>query len=169
MEKYTVSILTEQNAREICSWRYPDEYSVYNFSDWETVLENGWDLSIKEKRDAEYVAVLQMEELIQTDELNLKVVLIAYGRISTIHNTTYIGIGLKPECCGLGLGTDIMNLLIDTAKERMPNKIIAVEVREFNKRALVCYKKIGFVEKDRYRKQTLMGEDEFIYLEYSEN
>lgn len=163
MENYSLSALTEQNAREICSWRYPGEYSVYNFSDWETVMENGWDLSIKEKREAEYVAVLQ------TDELNLKAVLIAYGRISTIHNTTYIGIGLKPECCGLGLGAGIMNLLLATAKEKMPNQIIAVEVREFNKRALACYKKIGFSEKDRYRKKTLMGEDAFIYLEYSEN
>jgi len=62
-----------------------------------------------------------------------------------------------------------MHLLINTAKKRKPDQTIAVEVRSFNLRALACYKKIGFIEKDRYRKKTLPGEDEFIYLEYSED
>lgn len=157
MNDFSQAVLTEQYAREICRWRYPGEYSVYNFSDWETVQEKGWDLSVKEKRESEYIAVLCNGELI------------AYGRISTAHATTYIGIGLKPESCGLGFGAAIMNLLINTAKERKPDQTIAVEVRSFNLRALACYKKIGFIEKDRCWKKTLLGEDEFIYLEYSED
>jgi len=45
MNDFSQAILTEEYARGICCWRYPGEYSVYNFSDWETVLEKGWDLA----------------------------------------------------------------------------------------------------------------------------
>ena len=157
MNNFSQAVLTEQYAREICGWRYPGEYAVYNFSNWETVQKNGWDLSVKEKREAEYIAVLRKGELI------------AYGRISSALEVTYIGIGLKPQYCGQGFGAAIMNLLINSAKERLPDQIIAVEVRSFNQRALACYTKIGFKEKNKYRKKTQLGEAEFIYLEYSRN
>jgi len=50
----------------------------------------------------------------------------------------------------------------------MPGQIIALEVRSFNTRAICCYQKAGFEVKDKYRKDTSIGEDEFVYMEYSE-
>lgn len=100
MVNYTMEILNEDYAREICSWRYEGQYSVYNFSDWETVVENGWDLAVKANREAEFVAILLDNELI------------AYGRISVLKGRVMIGIGLRPSHCGKGYGKDIMNLLI---------------------------------------------------------
>ena len=50
----------------------------------------------------------------------------------------------------------------------MPGRTIALEVRSFNTRAICCYQKAGFEVKDSYRKDTAIGEDEFVYMEYSE-
>jgi len=61
-----------------------------------------------------------------------------------------------------------MEILIEESRRRMPGQIIALEVRSFNTRAICCYQKAGFEVKDKYRKDTSIGEDEFVYMEYSE-
>lgn len=155
MVNYAFNELSEEQAKEICKWRYDGEYSIYNFSDWDTVEKNGWDLSVESVRKSEFVSVLLDNELA------------AYGRISLKVNKAFIGIGLKPSLCGKGYGSNIMGLLIEECKRRFPNKIIALEVRSFNKRAINCYKSIGFEIRDKYIKKTLNNsEDEFYYMEY---
>lgn len=155
MKNYVLIKLSEDYAKEICSWRYEGEYSIYNFSDWDTVVENQWDLSIEEKRELEFIAILLNNELV------------AYGRISLKGDIAYIGIGLKPSFCGKGYGEDIMNLLIEECKKRFPNNTIGLEVRSFNKRAINCYRNIGFEVKEKYVKKTFDNlMDEFYYMEY---
>jgi len=155
MQNYILNILTEDQAKEICRWRYEEEYAIYNFSDWNVVVESKWNLSIKEKRESEFISVLIDNELV------------AYGRISTKENKVFIGIGLKPQYCGKGLGKDIMKLLVMEGKRRFPNYVIALEVRSFNIRAVNCYKSEGFEIKEKYMQKTFNGDiDEFYYMEY---
>lgn len=152
---YILEILSEEDAKDICNWKYEGEYSVYNFSDWETVVKRGWDLSIKESRESEFIAVMLDNQLI------------AYGRISMLNRRVMIGIGLKPSHCGQGHGKFIMNLLIAEASKRFPGLAIALQVRNFNQRAIKCYKKVGFDIKDKYVINSFNGiEDEFYYMEY---
>ncbi|MFT9495248.1 GNAT family N-acetyltransferase [Anaerosolibacter sp.] len=154
MEKYILAVLSEDYAKEVCSWRYEGNYSIYDFSDWDIVVENGWDLSIKEKREAEFMAILLNNELI------------GYGRITSDSSKVLIGIGLKPSWCGRGYGGIVMERLIEEAQKRFPKQTIGLEVRTFNKRAIKCYKKIGFETRKKYIKNTFQGEDKFIYMEY---
>ena len=154
MEKYILKVLDEDYAKEICGWIYEGDHSVYNFSDWDTVKENGWDLSIKEKRESEFIAILYDEELI------------GYGRITSNNGKTFIGIGLKPSWCGKGYGGNVMKLLVEEAQKKFPEQTIVLEVRTFNIRAIKCYEKIGFEAREKYIKNTFQGKDEFIYMEY---
>lgn len=155
MEKYILTKLTENYAKEICSWRYDGDYSVYNFSDWDVVVKNGWGLSIKDKREKEFLAVLLNGELI------------AYIRMTKSEGKAFVGIGLKPSWCGKGHGKEVMNLLIEECKKRFSNIPITLEVRSFNKRAINCYKNVGFEIRDKYMKKAMNGEDEFYYMEYA--
>lgn len=155
MENYILTELSEDYAKEICSWRYEGEYSIYNFLDWYTIVKNGWDLSIERKRKLEFIAILLNDELV------------SYGRISLKADKAYIGIGLKPSFCGKGYRKNIMKLLIEECKRRFPNNTLELEVRSFNKRAINCYKDVGFEIKDKYIKKTFnSSEDEFYYMEY---
>ncbi|NMA23876.1 MAG: hypothetical protein GX938_10280 [Spirochaetales bacterium] len=70
MKDYVFTKLSEDYAKETCSWKYEREYSRYNFSDWDIVVENLWDLSIDKKRELEFIAIILSNELV------------AYGRIS---------------------------------------------------------------------------------------
>ena len=155
MESYVLKSLTEYYAKEICSWKYEGEYSMYNFSDWDVVVKNKWGLSIEDKRELEFIAILSNDELV------------AYGRICEKEDKAVIGIGLKPSFCGKGHGKDIMKLLVQECTKRLPKHSITLEVRSFNKRAINCYKSIGFEIKDKYMKNTFDGGvDEFYSMEY---
>ena len=154
MELFEYRPPTETEAQEICRWRYNGAGSVYNFPDWETIVRNGWSLADKDRRESEFLAFSQGGEFM------------AYGRIFASGGKVFLGIGLKPSWCGRGYGGGIMRILVEEARKRMPGLTIALEVRSFNSRALRCYEKIGFAEKGRYRKDTMIGEDEFIYMEY---
>jgi len=154
MNNYIIKELTEECAIEICNWKYEKEYAVYNFSDYDTVVKNGWGLSIKEKREDEFIGILYNDELI------------GYGRITNYCGKSIIGIGLKPTFCGKGYGKDIMKLLIKESKKRYPQYPVTLEVRSFNKRAIKCYLDVGFEIKDKYIKDTFDGKDEFYYMEY---
>lgn len=58
---------------------------------------------------------------------------------------------------------------VETCRNRQKkygnDKSIALEVRSFNKRAIICYENFGFVIEKIYFKNTLIGEDEFFYME----
>ena len=34
------NLTTESDKKEICNWQYPDEYDIYNFSQYEELLKN---------------------------------------------------------------------------------------------------------------------------------
>ena len=90
------------------------------------------------------------------------------GYIRFIENKDFVlvGLGLKPSLCGQGLGNILMKLLKNECKKRYGSKKIALEVRSFNKRAIKCYERSGFKITDVYQKDTLIGSDEFIMMEY---
>ncbi len=128
--------------------------TIHNFPDWEIVKKNEWSLSIQEKREKEFLSFIYKDQLI------------AYGRIFSNDSKVFLGIGLKPDVCGYGYGKYIVKLLIQESEKRFPNSKIALEVRQFNKRARKCYEKLNFKIKHIYEKETLMGNDTFIYMEY---
>jgi [ribosomal protein S18]-alanine N-acetyltransferase len=156
MDKYIISALTEDMAKEICTWEYEGDYAVYNFSGWEEVVKNGWGLSLKEEREREFLGISKDNELI------------AYGRIFYQDGICILGVGLRPSLCGLGYGKDIMKVLIEESQLRYPNTQIALEVRIFNKRAIKCYESIGFEIKYKHIRSMDTGEAELYYMEYQQ-
>lgn len=137
--------MCEDYAKEICGWKYDEEYSIYNLSDWNVVVENDWDLAIKERRESDFIAILLENQLI------------AYGRITKVKEKVFIGIALKPSLCGKGFGKNVMKLLIRECNNKFPECLVALEVRSFNKRAIRCYESIGFKIKNKYIKDTFTG------------
>lgn len=146
--------LTEADARNICTWHYPPPYDVYDYADWDTVVNRGWDLSKPEKRATDYVAFKYLNGLM------------AFGRISCAGEYALIGIGLRPDFCDKGIGGTVMKHLVALALERYPHRIPALEVRTFNIRAIRCYGKCGFVPLKRYVRKTCTGTAAFYLMIY---
>lgn len=56
----------------------------------------------------------------------------------------FLGLGLLPTLCGTGKGSVIMEQILAYAK-KTELKQLYLEVRDFNQRAMRCYRKAGFV------------------------
>lgn len=145
---------TKENAMEVCQWRYNDEYSIYDYPSWEEASKGKWGITIEEKRKNEFQSILN-----EKDEF------CGYIRMIESSDHILIGLGLKPELCGQGLGNQLMEIIKKQCFEKFPNKKICLEVREFNKRAIRCYEKAGFRVVDKYEKETPLGSGEFWRME----
>lgn len=154
--KFILDNLSENQAKEICSWKYEGIYSVYNLPLWEIIVTKNWSITDGIKRLNEYAAVL-----------NEFGDLCGYIRLIEKMDSIKVGLGLKPVLCGQGMGKDLMNLLIYECNKRYGNKNIMLEVRTTNQRAIKCYKDAGFKIINSHRIKTLQGYDEFVMMEYS--
>jgi ribosomal-protein-alanine N-acetyltransferase len=146
---------TETHARDICTWKYDGEYSIYNYPEWDKISNEKLAITMEEKRKNEFLAVI--------NDYNR---LCGYLRLMDKHEYILVGIGLKPSLCGKGLGSTLMEILKQHCERIYPNKNIILEVRSFNKRAINCYKKSGFKAEYTYQKDTPIGPDEFIRMKY---
>ena len=124
---------TLKDAKDICNWKYDGFYSIYNEPSWEEMVNTGRKLCFKKVRDSEYVKVLD-------DNNNY----IGYGRIREVLGSYLIGVAMKPEYTGKWLGFEFVSTIIKNLHGRL-----VIEVREENKRAINCYKKVGFKVIDR--------------------
>ncbi|MDU4891420.1 MAG: N-acetyltransferase [Clostridium sp.] len=144
---------TEAYAKEICDWKYEDEYSIYNYPQWNKALDEKWAITKEEKRRKEFFAIVD-------DNNNL----CGYIRLQDKDRCVLVGVGLKPSLCGQKLGNIVMEILKQQCEELYPSKKITLEVRSFNERAIKCYKKSGFKITEVYSKTTPIGYGEFIKM-----
>lgn len=145
---------TENDAAEVCTWRYPVPYDVYNHPDWETVKARGRGLGCSETREKEFYAVADKEKLL------------GFFRMAPEDGRLTIGLGLRPDACGKGKGKSLMSLIIRTARGRYGPIPLRLEVRTFNLRAFRCYQRAGFrVIGPAFEKETSKGRDLYFAME----
>ena len=138
---YHVETMSLQQAKEISEWKYPSPYDVYNYPAWNIMVENKWAITLPERRKQEFRCICYADKVV------------AYFRLFEGYpeGKYFLGLGLLPTLCGTGKGAVIMERILAYA-EKMGIKRLHLEVRDFNKRAIHCYQKAGFIEVDRYDK-----------------
>ena len=127
--------MTEAEAEEVISWRYPGEYAFY---DMERDVEDMAELRAPHVREAKYFSVLQDSELIGFFEFEVEGEVVEFG------------LGLRPELTGQGLGGSFLDAGMAFAWERLRPQRFRLRVAEFNKRAIAVYERAGFVIDRRY-------------------
>lgn len=133
--------LTEEEAKEIVQWVYPEPYSFYNFEDSEEVMQEFLDGTYFSARD-------EAHQLIGFFCFG-KNAQIPVGRAAGIYEgegVWDIGLGMKPELTGRGLGRAFLQKGIDFAMQRFAPRQLRLSVAAFNKRAIKLYASAGFRE-----------------------
>ena len=77
--------------KEICSWKYPEPYDVYNYISFDEAIRSNSPLLKAENKD-NYLCFWEDE------------ILTAYINISKKDDKTFLGIGLAPDFCDKGFG-----------------------------------------------------------------
>lgn len=144
--------MTLDLAKDIAGWRYGGEYAMYDF--------DGSDELIAKLMGGGYVACV--------DEAGALLGYLCFGadaRIPTREANAYqggwldIGLGLRPELCGRGLGASLVQLGISLCRERGCEAVrraldkcegslcgLRLTVAEFNMRARRLYERMGFAK-----------------------
>lgn len=146
--------LTEPDAHNVCTWRYEDEYAVYNIPGWDSVVVQGWGIADNAIRRREFYSLRDEQDA----------ALVGFFRLHEQEDFLLLNLGLAPEYCGRGIGKAAMALIIGEAHRKAPGKRLELEVRAFNKRAIACYERCGFVVTATYFKETPVGGDTFIRM-----
>ena len=132
MKPLSSHILTDAEKRDICGWRYPGEYAVYDLPPYEVMAQQKISF-MNPLREGNFLAFCEGETLV------------GFVNIREAGDEVSIGIGVRPDCCGMGFGQRILKETCRIAGARHPGKTLSLEVRTWNERAIRCYRKAGFV------------------------
>lgn len=116
-------------------------------SDFLTFGENGFKISVE--AEAEYIEKTNAMENSEMIVITISDRIVGIGSINSLqkermkHNGT-LGISFRKEYWGVGLGSLVMEYLIEWAKSNGITKKISLLVREDNERGINLYEKFGF-------------------------
>ena len=52
-----ITDFTQEDAKTVCSWRYPPPYDIYHYPEWETARAQHYGMTDEETRRAEFYAL----------------------------------------------------------------------------------------------------------------
>ena len=138
------------DAREISGWRYVPSYDFYDpAADPADLAEL---LDPERRRDVYFSAL---------DEENG---LVGFFQFEKEAKTVDVGLGLRPDLTGRGLGVDFVRSGLEFAMERFSPERFTLSVATFNARAIGVYERAGFRKGEVYTHETNGGEHEFLSM-----
>ncbi|MGB7606619.1 MAG: GNAT family N-acetyltransferase [Lutisporaceae bacterium] len=148
--------MSNDEAKQVSKWIYEPPYSIYSMDES--------DDSINELLNGYYFSVL--------DEANNLVGYYCFGESAQVpagnqfgvYNSaemTDIGLGIKPDLCGQGLGLRFLSSGLDFARDTLSAKGFRLTVATFNKRAIKTYERVGFKKVNSFKRASVNGNLEF--------
>jgi len=142
--KLSFSKISPAEALEICTWEYQPPYDIYsqnnppNPEDVEAILNPQYDYHAIRNEDDSLVAFC------------------SFGEDARVKGGCYteealdIGIGVRPDLTGLGMGGQFTEAVLSFAIQRYSPKKLRVTIAGFNKRAQQVCINAGFTEADTF-------------------
>ncbi|HEX7056834.1 MAG TPA: GNAT family protein [Bacilli bacterium] len=144
---FQLAAMTEEAAKTICSWSYEPPYDIYSFSPWETLAAENRELADPRIRKSQYCAVVNEHRE-----------LCGFAQFFPLAGWLRLGLGMRPDLCGKGLGASFVRaILAEAHKRKAPADQIDLEVLPWNERAIRVYEKCGFVLEQQYERMTPLG------------
>lgn len=143
------------HAREICEWEYSPPYNIYGWMSWEQMEALGVEFGDPLLRSEQYVSVVD-------EQGNL----CGFAQLFPMEGVVRLGVGMRPDLCGNGMGQQFMQAIVQAALARYPDREIDLEVLTWNQRAIRAYQKSGFTITDTYERRTPTGNKPFYCMVY---
>ncbi|MGN1143175.1 MAG: GNAT family N-acetyltransferase [Anaerovoracaceae bacterium] len=159
---YRIISMRTEDARMIAEWKYPGIYSIYSMqNDPETIAElmNGeyYACMDEERRLMGYFCAGQSARIpAQRPYIDL--------HSESAFQWIDIGLGMRPELCGKGIGGGFMSAGMDYIRGQNPGCRLRLVVACFNRRAIALYEKMGFHIRETVT-HSLSGREFFVMYE----
>lgn len=160
---FTFTDMGELDARTIQTWRYEEPYAIYSYTPSEQGLAE-----MLEPRSPHYAV---------RDEQGALVGFFCYGTSAQVwenavpalydeDRTVAIGLGLRPDLTGQGLGLAFVTAGLDFARERFAPRCFRLFVLSFNQRARRVYERAGFTHvREFVQVNPVHGELRFVEMQ----
>ncbi len=146
---FCLAPMNEVYARAIAGWHYD---GIYAFYDMDQDQEDLAELLSPASWAEHYYAVLDGDELV------------GFFCFEREDNAVVIGLGLRPDCTGKGLGLSFMQAGLDFAGQRYHRAEFRLTVATFNQRAIRLYERLGFEAAGTFMNETNGGQYEFLRM-----
>ena len=166
--QFTFTLMNEMEAREVRTWHYAEPYEIYSMdsgSEEEGLAE------LLERRSPHYAV---------HNEEGALVAYFCFGTSAQVWQseapalysedaTIDIGVGMRPDFTGQGLGLALVNAALDFARETFQPRHFRLFVHTFNERAIRVYERAGFVHTRVFTQQSpLYGTRDFAEMKREE-
>ena len=138
--RFNITPMTESDAQEYVSWRYGAPFDIYNIL-----------LAAEEMRQYLAFCVDPVNEMYSIrDDSGDVVGFCVFGADAQINGGDYsqsdldVGMGVRPDHTGKGLGTEFADAVIEFAKAKHAPKALRVTILEYNKRAQRVWERLWF-------------------------
>ena len=142
--------MAQADAEAVARWRYPEPFSFYDWAADEGDLAELLDADL---RGEAYFAA--------EDEAGA---LVGFFSFRQEERTLVVGLGLRPDLTGQGLGGSFLSAGLDYGRERFAPDQFSLAVATFNERAIKVYERAGFTRVRVYMHETNGGEWEFLEM-----
>jgi [ribosomal protein S18]-alanine N-acetyltransferase len=143
--------LTQADAEAMALWHYPEPFSFYDWSADPNDLAELLDPTLR--GDAYFAVEDEAAELVGF-----------FGFKRKPDETLDVGLGLRPDRTGQGLGGAFLRAGLEYARDRFAPERFTLSVATFNRRAITVYERAGFVPVRVYMHWTNGGEWEFVEM-----
>lgn len=154
--KLTIRRLNSRDAKAVSKWTYPEPYSIYDFDESDSCL--------KELLNGSYYSAAGEGAGLMGYCCFGESAIVPAGRQFGVYNDDEyadIGLGMKPELCGQGLGLDFLENCLAFAGKELSAKRFRLTVAAFNKRAINVYERMGFRKAGSFIRASEDGDMEF--------
>lgn len=148
--RYLFRQMDAADAHEISSWRYEPPYDFYDATADPSDLA---ELLDPERREGVYFSALEEGHLV------------GFFQFEREDDTVDVGLGLRPDLTGTGLGVEFVQAGLEFARGRFSPGRFTLSVATFNKRAISVYERAGFRRGEIFTHETNGEEYEFLRME----
>jgi [ribosomal protein S18]-alanine N-acetyltransferase len=148
--RYSFRAMDDADAREVADWRYEPPYDFYDpDADPEDLAELQ---STERRRDAYFSARDDSGQLV------------GYFQFEQEDEVVEVGLGLRPDLTGRGLGLEFVLAGLEFARRRFQPRGFSLSVATFNERAIRLYERAGFQRGEIFVHHTNGADYEFLAM-----
>ena len=142
--------MTSTYADAIDQWRYPAEYRFY-------------DLDSDPKDRAEFLDEANWPNAYYA-VLDEQGALAGFFLFEPEDGALILGLGLRPDLTGVGLGTAFVEAGLSFARRTFAPTTFRLSVAAFNRRAIRVYEQLGFTREQTFQQETNGGVYKFVEM-----
>jgi len=139
--EFTIRPMTAADAHAIAAWRYPGEYSFYD------AVSDPDDL-------AELLDPAEWGQRYFAADDTARQALAGLLRVTLTGRVADIGLGLRPDLTGRGLGESFVRACLRFVTAALGAQSYTLAVAAFNRRAITVYERAGFRQVERFEHVT---------------